>query len=284
MGQLLLAKPYVDKRKKELKEEIIKYGLKPKLVIVRVGDDYASKKYVTNKVKLGTECGVEVEVLHLLEEISQEDLLNEIKNINLRDDISGCLIQLPLPKHIDENLVLETLKPELDVDGFARNNLGGLLRGEKVITACTPKGIINLLKYYNIPMEGKDVLIINRSTIVGKPLALLFLQENATVTIAHSKTTFLHKKIKEADIVITAIGEYNSFYYGDFRDNQTIIDVSINFDMEGKICGDVYKKDYEDLINDKHCNITPVPGGVGSLTVLSLIENVLELEKAKNNL
>ena len=152
MGQLLLAKPYVDKRKKELKEEIIKYGLKPKLVIVRVGDDYASKKYVTNKVKLGTECGVEVEVLHLLEEISQEDLLNEIQNINLRDDISGCLIQLPLPKHINENLVLEALKPELDVDGFARNNLGGLLRGEKTITACTPKGIINLLKYYNIPV------------------------------------------------------------------------------------------------------------------------------------
>lgn len=284
MGQLLLAKPYVDKRKKELKEEIIKYGLKPKLVIVRVGDDYASQKYVTNKVKLGTECGVEVEVLHLLEEISQEDLLNEIQNINLRDNISGCLIQLPLPKHINENLVLETLKPELDVDGFARNNLGGLLRGEKTITACTPKGIINLLKYYNIPMEGKDVLIINRSTIVGKPLALLFLQENATVTIAHSKTTFLHKKMKDADIIITAIGKDNSFYYGDFRDNQTIVDVSINFDMEGKICGDVYKKDYEDLINDKHCNITPVPGGVGLLTVLSLIENVLELEKLKNNL
>lgn len=284
MGQLLLAKPYVDKRKKELKEEIIKYGLKPKLVIVRVGDDYASKKYVTNKVKLGTECGVEVEVLHLLEEISQEDLLNEIQNINLRDDISGCLIQLPLPKHINENLILETLKPELDVDGFARNNLGGLLRGEKTITACTPKGIINLLKYYNIPMEGKDVLIINRSTIVGKPLALLFLQENATVTIAHSKTTFLYRKIKEADIVITAIGKANSFYYGDFRDNQTIVDVSINFDLEGKLCGDVYKGDYEDLTKYKDCNITPVPGGVGPLTVLSLIENVIELEKVKNNL
>ena len=284
MGKLLKAEPYINKRKKELKEEIIKYNLKPKLVIVRVGNDYASQKYVANKVKLGTECGVDVEVLHLSEEISQNDLLQEIENINKREDISGCLIQLPLPKHINENLVLEALKAELDVDGFSRNNLGGLLRGEKVITACTPKGIINLLKYYNIPIEGKDVLIINRSTIVGKPLMLLFLQENATVTVAHSKTTFLHEKIRNADIIITAIGKDNTFYYGDFKDNQTIIDVSINFDMEGKLCGDVYKGDYNDLINDKNCNITPVPGGVGPLTVLSLIENVIELEKVKNNL
>ena len=279
MGKLLIAEPYINKRKKELKEEIEKNNLTPKLVIVRVGDDPASQRYITNKVKTGNECGVVTEVKHLNNSISEMDLIAEIEAINERVDISGCLIQLPLPKHINENKVLEALKPELDVDGFARNNLGGLVRGEKTTVACTPKGIINLLKYYDIPMEGKDVLIINRSTIVGKPLALLFLQENATVIIAHSRTENLKEKIRKADIVVTGVGIPDFLRFEDFKAYTTIIDVSINF-KNSKLCGDVVKEDYEYLLR-YGCNITPVPGGVGPLTVLSLIENVVELEKNK---
>lgn len=281
MGKLLIAEPYVNKRKKELKEEIEKNNLTPKLVIVKVGDDPASKRYISNKIKIGDECGVITEVKYFNNLISEMDLIAEIEAINKRVDISGCLIQLPLPKHINENKVLEALKPELDVDGFARNNLGGLLRGEKTTVACTPKGIINLLKYYDIPMEGKDVLIINRSTIVGKPLALLFLQENATVTIAHSKTENLKKKVKEADIVVTGVGIPDFLGAEDFKPNTTIIDVSINLKYS-KLCGDIVKEDYERLL-EYGCNITPVPGGVGPLTVLSLVENVIELEKNKKN-
>ena len=284
-GILLQSKPYIEKRKKELKKEIENNNIIPKLLILRVGDDPASERYVNNKVKLGNEVGVITEVLHLENTISEARLINLIKTqINNREDLSGCLIQLPLPKNINENKVLEALRPDLDVDGFARENLGALVRGENNVVACTPLGIVNLLKYYNIPLEGKDVLIINRSNIVGKPLAMLMLQENATPIIAHSKTKNLFDKVKRADIVITAVGKAGFLDYGDFYRNQTIVDVSINFDENGKMCGDVLKEDINDLMEIRGCNITPVPGGVGPLTVLSLIENTIKLEKVKRKI
>lgn len=281
-GILMKSKPYIEKRKEELKKEIIDNNIIPKLLILRVGNDPASERYVNNKVKLGKEIGVITQVLHLEENITEARLINLIKTqINNRVDLSGCLIQLPLPKHINENKVLEALRPDLDVDGFAKENLGALVRGENNVVACTPLGIINLLKYYNIPLRGRNVTIINRSNIVGKPLAMLFLQEDSTVTICHSKTPKEEMKnhIRNSDIVVTAVGRADFLRLEDFSVNTTIIDVSINF-KNSKLCGDVRKEDYEYLLK-YNCNITPVPGGVGPLTVLSLIENTIKLEKQK---
>ena len=187
------------------------------------------------------------------------------------------LLQLPIPKHLDEDYLTNLIKDEKDVDGFTIANMGKLSLGLDGNIACTPRGIITLLKEFNIDIESKDVFIINRSNIVGKPLTQLFLKENATVTIAHSKTKNLKQKIKLSDIVVHAIGEINFLSADDFNDNTTIIDVSINFNELGKICGDVKKEDYDILINEKNCNITPVPNGVGQMTVIELIEQTIEI-------
>ena len=263
MGKLLVSKPFIDKEIDSLKNII---AMNPtleetKLTIIRVGNDIASKKYVNNKVKMCEEVGIISEVIHLEENTPEEVLINYIENVvNEDDSIDGCLIQLPLPPHIDENKVLEKLSPFKDVDGFSKENLGKLLRTEKSITACTPKGVIELLKFYDIDVSGKDVVIINRSTIVGKPLALLMLNENATVTICHSKTKDLQVYIDNADIVVTAVGSVNFLKADNFRNSKckTIVDISINMNDEGKLCGDVKKNHYNFLLN-KGISLTPVP-------------------------
>ena len=275
-GILMQSSEVVEKRVEELKEQIAQKGVDPKLAIIRVGEDPASVKYVNNKIKMCEKVGVESFVKVLPENAKTSDVTSEV--LKMVDNDMGVLVQLPLPKHIDEEDVLQCLPYWSDVDGFSEINLGKLVRGHKSLTPCTPKGIMALLKYYNIPLEGKDVVIINRSNIVGKPLALLMLQENATVTICHSKTKNLKQKVLGADIVVTGVGIPNFLGYDDFTADTTIIDVSINFDENGKMCGDVCKKDYEDLMKYKNCNITPVPGGVGLMTVLSLIENTIERE------
>lgn len=275
---LLDARPYREEKIKELKERVQKLPYNPRLVLIRVGDDPASKKYVNNKIKMCEEVGVISTVEEFPEDIPQEYLEKQIKLYNNIGSVTGILVQLPLPKHLDESRILSLISPEKEVDGFCNMNLGKLVRGEEAPIACTPKGIINLLKYYNIEIEGKDVLIINRSNIVGKPLAMLFLRENATPTIAHSKTKDLKDKVRNADIVVTAVGTANSFDYTSFKPGSTIIDVSINVNEDGKLCGDVNKSDYDKLI-DKDCNITPVPNGVGVTTVLALIEQVIEMKE-----
>lgn len=280
---VLYATDYVENEIVRLAEEVSKMDRKPTLALIRIGDDYASKVYVNNKIKMCERIGIKSKVYELSEHIVEQSLLDFIKyDINDRHEIDGCLIQLPLPKHLNENKILEVLNPMKDVDGFTKENLGKLVRGENTIVACTPKGIIDLLKFYNIPMAGKNVVIINRSTIVGKPLTMLFLEEDATVTICHSKTNkqTMLEHIRKADIVVTAIGKPKFFKSIDFTPFTTIVDVSMNRDEDGKLCGDVDKDSYDTLVQ-KCCNIVPVPKGVGQTTVLSLMKNVIEAKKRK---
>ena len=276
---ILYATEYVEKEIERLAQIVGDMEEIPTLKIIKVGQDPASKVYVNNKIKMCERIGVKSEVVEFGEDIQEQDLIEYIEfHVNQNEDVNGCLIQLPLPKHLNENTILEALDPSKDVDGFAKENLGKLIRGEKATIACTPRGIIDLLKFYNIPIEGKDVVIINRSTIVGKPLAMLFLEENATVTICHSKTDkdVMYDHIKRADIVVTAIGKPKFFKSADFQPFTTIVDVSMNRDENGKLCGDVDKDDYNRLVQ-KCCNIVPVPKGVGQTTVVSLIKNVLNI-------
>ena len=274
---LLDARKIVEKKIAELKNRVDKLEKKPKLVIIRIGDDFASGKYVANKIKRCSEVGIDSQIIHLEENITQLEVEKTILKLNEDKDITGILLQLPIPKHLDEDYLTNLIKDEKDVDGFTIANMGKLSLGLDGNIACTPRGVITLLKEFNIDIESKDVLIINRSNIVGKPLAQLFLKENATVTIAHSKTKNLKQKIALADIVVSAVGKVNFLSADDFEDNTTIIDVSINFNELGKMCGDVNKEDYDILINEKNCNLTPVPNGVGQMTVIELIEQTIEI-------
>lgn len=277
---LLDARELAAKKVEELKVRVNQLETKPKLAIIRVGNDYASEKYVNNKIKKCKEVGIESEVIHLSNNVSQYGVELWINELNKNKEVTGILLQLPLPEHLDEGYLTNLILPSKDVDGFTTENIGRLSLGMDGNVACTPRGIITLLKEFNVEIEGKDVLIINRSNIVGKPLAHLFLKENATVTIAHSKTKDLRQKIFNSDIVVTAIGKANMFDYTDFRDYTTIVDVSINFDENGKMCGDVKKSDY-DLLIAKDCNITPVPNGIGICTVMELIEQTIEIAENK---
>lgn len=274
---LLDARKIVEKKITELKNRVDKLEKKPKLVIIRIGDDFASGKYVANKIKRCSEVGIDSQIIHLEENITQLEVEKTILKLNEDKDITGILLQLPIPKHLDEDYLTNLIKDEKDVDGFTIANMGKLSLGLDGNIACTPRGVITLLKEFNIDIESKDVLIINRSNIVGKPLAQLFLKENATVTIAHSKTKNLKQKIALSDIVVSAVGKVNFLSADDFEDNTTIIDVSINFNELGKMCGDVNKEDYDILINEKNCNLTPVPNGVGQMTVIELIEQTIEI-------
>lgn len=274
---LLDARKIVEKKIAELKNRVDKLEKKPKLVIIRIGDDFASGKYVANKIKRCSEVGIDSQIIHLEENITQLEVEKTILKLNEDKNVTGILLQLPIPKHLDEDYLTNLIKDEKDVDGFTIANMGKLSLGLDGNIACTPRGVITLLKEFNIDIESKDVLIINRSNIVGKPLAQLFLKENATVTIAHSKTKNLKQKIALADIVVSAVGKANFLSADDFEDNTTIIDVSINFNELGKMCGDVKKEDYDILINEKNCNLTPVPNGVGQMTVIELIEQTIEI-------
>ena len=281
---LLDARELVVKKVDELKSRVDKLSKKPSLVIIRVGDDFASGKYVANKIKKCNEVGIDSKIIHFDGDVKQEVVEETILNLNKDEDITGILLQLPIPKHLDEDYLTNLIEDEKDVDGFTIGNMGKLSLGLESNVACTPRGIITLLKEFNIEIEGQDVLIINRSNIVGKPLAQLFLKENATVTIAHSKTKNLKEKIVLSDIVVTAVGKANFLRADDFKNNTTIIDVSINFNELGKMCGDVAKEDYDVLINEKQCNLTPVPNGVGQMTVIELIEQTIEIAEKRERI
>ena len=273
---LLSAKPFVEYKIQEMKETVSKLKIKPILALIRVGNDPASVKYVSNKIKRCEEVGVISQVYELPEDIEQKEVVKLINKLNSNFRISGILLQLPLPEHLDEHYLTNQICPYKDVDGFTTWNTGNLSLGAKCNVACTPKGIIDLMKYYNIEIESKDVVIVNASNIVGKPLAQLFLREGATPTICHIKTKNLKDKVKSADIVVLATGNANFMSADDFSEGTVIIDVSINFDENGKMCGDVVKADYDKLI-EKGCNITPVPGGIGQCTVIALLENTINV-------
>ena len=274
---LLDARKIVTKKIYELKDRVNKLSKKPSLAIIRVGEDFASEKYISNKVKKCEEIGIKSKIIHLDKNVNQDKVEKIIIDLNKDEDITGILLQLPIPKHLDEDYLINLIDDKKDVDGYTVINMGKLSLGINGNVACTSRGVITLLKESKIDIEGKDILIINRSSIVGRPLAQLFLKENATVTIAHSKTKNLKDKIKSSDIVVTAVGKINFLRKEDFSNNTTIIDISVNFDEEGKMCGDVCKEDYYDILNEKQCNLTPVPNGVGQMTVIELIEQTIEI-------
>lgn len=278
---LLSAKPFIEFKIQQMREQVEQMEQmeqKPTLALIRVGNDPASVKYVSNKIKRCNEVGIVSEVYELPEDASESEVASLIDDLNSDERVTGILLQLPLPKHLNEHYLTNQICPYKDVDGFTTWNTGNLSLGVDCNVACTPRGIIELLKYYAIELESKDVVIVNASNIVGKPLAQLFLQEGATPTICHKGTKNLKDKIKQADIVVLATGNANFMCADDFSDNTVIVDVSINFDENGKMCGDVVKADYDKLL-EKNCDITPVPGGIGQCTVIALLENTIEILK-----
>ncbi len=253
-------------------EQLKQQGVEVTLAVIQVGADPASSVYVRNKKKACEYVGIRSLSYELPEETTQEELLDLIKELNGRADVNGILVQLPLPKHMDEDIVIENIDPKKDVDGFHPQNVGNLSIGRKGFISCTPYGVIQLLKRYNIEIEGKECVIVGRSNIVGKPMAMLLLRENGTVTITHSRTKDLKEVCKRADILIAAIGKPKFITSEYVKDGAVIIDVGINRNEDNKLCGDV---DYDDVI-DKVSAITPVPGGVGPMTIAMLMNNCVE--------
>lgn len=260
--------------KNELKEKVAKYkeqGIEITLAVVKVGNDPASAVYVRNKEKACEYVGINSKTLALPEETTEEELLNVVKELNEDKNVNGILVQLPLPKHIDESKVLLTIDSTKDVDGFHPVNVGKMVIGEDTFLPCTPVGIIEMIKRTDIDIEGKECVVIGRSNIVGKPMAMLMLKENATVTIAHSRTKGLKEVTKRADIIVAAIGKAK-FVTADYvKEGAVVIDVGMDRDENGKLCGDV---DFES-VSKVASAITPVPGGVGPMTVTMLLVNCL---------
>lgn len=281
MAEIINGKEIAENILNNIKKEVESYDVKPTLAVIIVGNDPASKVYVKNKIKKSEFLGFNSILKELPENTTKEELLDVIKNLNEDKNVNGILLQLPLPKGLNEKDFLDEISPIKDVDGFTTYNSGKLFKGEKpYAVACTPKGIIKLLETKNINLEGKLAVVIGRSNIVGKPIAALLLQKNATVIQAHSKTKNLPEILKLADVIISATGK-EEFIKGDMvKEGAVIIDVGITRNKNGKLTGDV---DFESVYN-KVSYITPVPGGVGPMTIASLMENTLELYKLQKGL
>lgn len=266
--------------KDELKEKVAEYkknGIEITLAVIQVGNDPASTVYVGNKKKACEYIGIRSLSYELEENISEKELLDLIEELNGRKDVNGILVQLPLPKHIDEDLVIKTIAPEKDVDGFHPQSVGALSIGQEGFVSCTPAGIIQLLKRSNIEIEGKECVVIGRSNIVGKPISLLMLRENGTVTICHSRTKDLKEVTKRADILIVAIGKPKFVTREYVKEGAVVIDVGIHRNAENKLCGDVDFDDVEPIVSA----ITPVPGGVGPMTIAMLMYNCVSSVELK---
>jgi methylenetetrahydrofolate dehydrogenase (NADP+)/methenyltetrahydrofolate cyclohydrolase len=302
---ILSGAPIADAIKNEVAEEVKKlkedFGIIPCLVVVRVGNDQASEVYVGKKVKTSQELGIISEHIHLPVDITQEKLLKVVAELNEREDVDGILVQMPLPTQVDENVILEKINPEKDVDGFHPINVGRLSQNQESLTSCTPAGVIEILKRSNIEIDGKHAVIVGRSNIVGKPMAMLLLQENATVTICHSRTKNLTEITSQADILVAAIGRAGFIKSEHIKEGATVIDVGINnvsdenlarelFDETeiknrlsviarrgATLVGDVNPKD----AHRKAAYFTPVPGGIGLLTVAMLMKNTIEAAKKR---
>ena len=275
MAQLIDGKLISAQIKDELKAEVAQMkekGINPCLAVIQVGNDPASSVYVNNKKKACAYIGIESLSYELEETVSQDALLELIFELNENEKVNGILVQLPLPKHIDENAVIEAITPSKDVDGFHPETVGNMCIGTRGFLPCTPAGVIQLLKRSNIEIEGKECVIIGRSNIVGKPMAMLLLRENGTVTITHSRTKDLKEVTKRADILVVAIGK-PKFVTKDFvKEGAVVIDVGIHRNEDNKLCGDV---DFDDIV-EKVSAITPVPGGVGPMTIAMLMNNCVE--------
>ena len=275
MAQLIDGKLISAQIKDELKAEVAQMkekGITPCLAVIQVGNDPASSVYVNNKKKACAYIGIESLSYELEETVSQDALLKLISELNNNEKVNGILVQLPLPRHIDENAVIEAITPSKDVDGFHPETVGNMCIGTRGFLPCTPAGVIQLLKRSNIEIEGKECVIIGRSNIVGKPMAMLLLRENGTVTITHSRTKDLKEVTKRADILVVAIGK-PKFVTKDFvKEGAVVIDVGIHRNEDNKLCGDV---DFDDIV-EKVSAITPVPGGVGPMTIAMLMNNCVE--------
>ncbi|MBQ1228187.1 MAG: bifunctional methylenetetrahydrofolate dehydrogenase/methenyltetrahydrofolate cyclohydrolase FolD [Alistipes sp.] len=263
--------------KQEMAQEVAtfpeKYGRVPHLVVILVGEDPGSVSYVTGKAKASAEVGVKNTTIRKSEDISEEELLDIIDELNEDDGVDGILVQLPLPKHIDSDKVIAAIKAEKDVDGFHPTNVANLWLKKPCVLPCTPKGIIKLLKRAEVEIAGKEVVVVGRSNIVGLPVSKLLLNENATVTIAHSRTKNLGEVTRRADILVVAIGRPKFVTADMVKQGAVVIDVGVNRDPETKkLCGDV---DFA-AIEPKASAITPVPGGVGPMTITCLMENTIE--------
>lgn len=275
MAQIIDGKQISAQIKEELREEAAAYkarGIEAALAVIQVGEDPASSIYVRNKKKACAYVGVRSESYELPRETTQEALLALIEELNGRSDIQGILVQLPLPSHIDEDAVIRAIAPEKDVDGFHPESVGRMCIGEQGYLPCTPAGIIQLLKRSGVSIEGKECVVVGRSNIVGKPMALLMLRENATVTITHSRTKDLQEVCRRADILIVAIGKPRFITKEYVKEGAVVIDVGIHRDENNKMCGDVDFADVEPVAGA----ITPVPGGVGPMTIAMLMNNCLE--------
>ena len=255
----------------ELKEK----GIIPKLAVIMVGDNPASKVYVKNKSKACEDVGIEYDEYLLGEDTTQEELINLIKELNNNKEIHGILLQSPIPRHLDINEAFKAITYSKDVDGFTPSSVGKLCIGEDTFISCTPYGVMKMFEEYNIDLTGKDVVILGRSNIVGKPLIQCCLQKNATVTVCHSKTKNLKEHTKRADVVIAAIGQSKFVTEDMVKEGAVVIDVGINRGEDGKLTGDV---DFEN-VEKKASYITPVPGGVGPMTIAMLMHNVIKAAK-----
>lgn len=275
MPQIINGKEISQQIKDELKAEVTRLaemGRHACLAVVQVGNDPASSVYVNNKKKACAYIGIESESYELPEETTEEELTALVEKLNSDHRVNGILVQLPLPAHIDEDKIIRTISPDKDVDGFHPVSVGRLWIGEKGFLSCTPAGIIQLLKRSGITIEGKECVIIGRSNIVGKPMAALLLRENGTVTVTHSRTKELKEVTRRADILIVAIGKRQFITREYVKDGAVVIDVGMHRDENNKLCGDV---DYEDVAPVTSA-ITPVPGGVGPMTIAMLMDNCVE--------
>ena len=275
MAKLIDGKRISAEIKDELKREVAEWKEKGKeaaLAVIQVGNDPASSVYVRNKKRACEYIGIGSLNYELPEETTEAELLDLIAELNAKKEVSGILVQLPLPKHMDEDKVIRAIDPAKDVDGFHPQNVGALVIGQKGFISCTPAGIIELLKRNDIEIDGKHCVVVGRSNIVGKPMALLMLRENATVTVTHSHTANLKEICKQADILIVAIGK-NQFITADYvKEGAVVIDVGIHRDENNKLSGDVKFDEVEPLASA----ITPVPGGVGPMTIAMLMNNCVE--------
>jgi methylenetetrahydrofolate dehydrogenase (NADP+) / methenyltetrahydrofolate cyclohydrolase len=270
--------------REEIRQEVVQLkekGIHPSLTVILVGENPASQSYVRGKAKACEEAGMLSEVIRKPETITEEELLSEIRRLNEDPTVHGILVQLPLPKHISEEAVIQTIIPEKDVDGFHPINVGNLMIGSFCYLPCTPHGIIEMIRRVNVPIKGKHAVVIGRSNIVGKPVSLLLLQESATVSICHSKTENLAEMTRQADILVVAIGKPHVIGKEHVKPGALVIDVGVNRIEGGKLVGDVKFDEVKEIAS----HITPVPGGVGPMTITMLLKNTVEaskrLERAK---
>ncbi|MFL6563270.1 MAG: bifunctional methylenetetrahydrofolate dehydrogenase/methenyltetrahydrofolate cyclohydrolase FolD [Bacillus sp. (in: firmicutes)] len=272
---IINGKEIAEKKKMQIAEEVSRlksHGVTPGLAVILVGNNHASRTYVKNKEKTCLELGMNSVLIELSEEVSEEELLSKIEELNVDSTIHGILVQLPIPKHIDEKKVIESISPLKDVDGFHPINIGRMMTGQNAFLPCTPDGIMVLLEETGISIPGKNVVVVGRSNIVGKPVGQLFLNQHATVTYCHSKTKDLTLHTKQADILVAAVGIPNFIKAEHVKDGAVVIDVGINRNEAGKLCGDV---DFAE-VSEVAGYITPVPKGVGPMTITMLMFNTLK--------